>query len=83
MTTFTQQWIMPESVSRYDLSAMRFPFTFMGVLSIALGAWIVGYLLLHPSKDGVTLGLEVVPALALFAFGAWLLYRRAVHGRAA
>jgi hypothetical protein len=62
---------------------MRFPFTFMGLLSVALGAWIVGYLLLHPSRDGVTLGLEVVPALALFAFGAWLLYRRAVHGRAA
>jgi hypothetical protein len=55
----------------------------MGVLSIALGAWIVGYLLLHPSSDGVTLGLEVVPALGLFAFGGWLLYRRAVHGRTA
>jgi len=55
----------------------------MGVLSIALAAWIAGYLLLHPSKDGVTLGLEVVPALALFAFGAWLLYRRVVRGRTA
>ena len=65
------------------MSEVRFPFTFMGLLSIALGAWIVGYLLLHRSNDGVTLGLELVPALALFAFGAWLLYRRAVHGRAA
>lgn len=62
---------------------MRFPFTFMGLLSIALGAWIVGYLLLHPSSDGVTVGLEVVPALALFAFGGWLVYRHAVRGRAA
>ena len=26
----------------------------MGLLSIALGAWIVGYLLLHRSNDGVT-----------------------------
>ena len=62
---------------------MRFPFTFMGLLAIALGAWIAGYLLLHPSRDGLTVGLEVVPALGLFAFGGWLLYRRAVHGRAA
>ena len=83
MTTLTVRWIMPESVSRYDLSAMRFPFPFMGVLSIALGAWIVGYLLLHPSSDAVTLGLELVPALTLFGFGGWVLYRRAVHGRAA
>jgi hypothetical protein len=74
---------MHGSVSRYDLSAMRFPFTFMGLLSIALGAWIVGYLILHPARDGLTVGLEVVPALALFAFGGWLLYRRAAHGRAA
>src|ERR1700694_4058419 len=83
IATFTEQWIMPQSVSRYDLSAVRFAFTFMGLLSIALGAWIVGYLLLHPTSDGVTVGLEVVPAMALFAFGGWLLYRRAVHGRAA
>jgi hypothetical protein len=83
MTTFTQQRIMPQSVSRYDLSTMRFPFTFMGLFSIALGVWIVGYLIVHPAKDGVTVGLEVVPAVALLAFGGWLLYRRAVHGRAA
>ena len=62
---------------------MRFPFTFMGLLSIALGAWIAGYLLQHPSRDGLTVGLEAVPALALFALGGWLLYRRAVHGPAA
>ncbi|HEY8760597.1 MAG TPA: hypothetical protein VIP52_06775 [Candidatus Dormibacteraeota bacterium] len=62
---------------------MRFPFTFMGLLSVALGGWIVGYLILHRSGDGVTLGLEVVPALALLAFGGWLLYRRSVHGRTA
>jgi hypothetical protein len=62
---------------------MRFPFTFMGLLSVALGGWIGGYVLLHPSNDPATLGLEVVPALALVAFGAFLLYRRAVHGKAA
>ena len=62
---------------------MRFPFTFMGLLSVAMGTWIGGYVLLHRSNDPVTVALEVVPALALVAFGAFLLYRRAVHGKAA
>jgi len=62
---------------------MRFPFTFMGLLSVGLGGWIAGYALFHPSHDGVTVGLEVVPALALMCFGGWLLYRRVVHGNAA
>jgi hypothetical protein len=62
---------------------MRFPFTFMGLLSVVLGAWIAAYIALHPTSDALTLGLEVVPAVALVAFGGWLLYRRVVHGRAA
>jgi hypothetical protein len=62
---------------------MRFPFTFMGLLSVALGAWIAGYALFHPSPDGITLGLELVPATALAIFGGWLIYRRIVHGKAA
>ena len=74
---------MPDRVSRYDLTGMRFPFTFMALLSIAMGAWIGAYALLHPFADALTVGLEVVPAAGLVLFGAWLLYRRAVHGRAA
>ena len=62
---------------------MRFPFTFMGLLSVALGAWIAAYAVLHPSPDGVTVGLELAPAAGLALFGGWLLYRRAVHGKTA
>lgn len=62
---------------------MRFPFTFMGLLSIGLGAWITGYAALHPTSDPVTTSLEVAPALGLVGFGGWLLYRRATRGRAA
>ena len=74
---------MAESAERIGFlatPAMRFPFTFMGLLSIALGAWILAYLALHPTADGLTLGLELVPALALVGFGAWVLIRR-VRGR--
>lgn len=62
---------------------MRFPFTFMGLLSLAMGAWIGAYALLHPTRDAVSLGLEVVPAAAMLGFGGWLIYRRLAHGRAA
>ncbi len=62
---------------------MRFPFTFMGLLSIGLGAWIAGYGVLHPTHDPVTAGLELAPSLGLVAFGGWLLYRRVTRGRAA
>ena len=62
---------------------MRFPFTFMGLFSLALGAWVAWYLALHPATDPVLFGLEIVPAVALFAFGAYVLYRRLWHGRAA
>ena len=62
---------------------MRFPFTFMGLLSIGLGAWIVGYGALHPTDDPVSTALELVPALGLIAFGGWLLYRRVTRGKAA
>jgi hypothetical protein len=55
---------------------MRFPFTFMGLLAVAVGTWIVGYVALHPTGDALTLGLELVPAAALVGFGAWVLFRR-------
>lgn len=59
---------------------MRFPFTFMGLLSIALGAWIVAYAVFHPAHDAFVLGLELVPAAALLTFGGWILVRR-LRGR--
>jgi hypothetical protein len=74
---------MPELDEPIGLDGMRFPFTFMGLLSVAMGAWIGAYALSHPSRDGVTVGLEVVPAVLFVAFGGWVLYRRLVHGRAA
>ena len=76
-----EEWIMPEQGHpvRFE-PLMRFPFTFMAVLSIALGAWIGSYVLLHPTGDPVLLGLELLPAITLVAFGGWLLYRRLAKG---
>ena len=59
---------------------MRFPFTFMGVFSVALGGWIGVYFAFHPSRDPVSQALELGPGIALVAFGAYLIYRRFAHG---
>jgi hypothetical protein len=55
----------------------------MGILSVALGAWVAGYIALHPTADPVTFGIEGLSAAGLVAFGGYLLYRRVARGRAA
>jgi hypothetical protein len=55
---------------------MRFPFRFMGLLSVLLAAWIGSYIYLHPVRDGLTLALELLPAIGLAAFGIWVLVPR-------
>jgi hypothetical protein len=55
---------------------MRFPFRFMGLLSVLLAVWIGSYVYLHPVNDGLTLALELLPAVALAGFGVWVLMPR-------
>jgi hypothetical protein len=57
---------------------MRFPFTFMGLLSLGFAAWIVLLFTLHRAG-----WLELVVAGLMVAFGAYVLYRRLAHGRSA
>ena len=54
---------------------MRFPFRFIGLFSCGVSLWIAYYLLVHPTGDGVTVGLEAIPAVGLFGFGLWVLLR--------
>jgi hypothetical protein len=62
---------------------LRFPFTFMGVFSVAFGGWVGAYVALHPTHDPVTQALELGPGIGLVGFGAYLIYRRVAHGSAA
>ena len=57
---------------------MRFPFTFMGFLSLAFAAWIGVFFALH--RAGLP---ELGVAVLMVAFGSYLLYRRARLGREA
>ena len=59
---------------------MRFPFTFMGVMALGIGLWVVLYLALHRELDPVSQGLALGTAVLCFGFGAYVLIRRVRRG---
>lgn len=60
--------------------AVRFPFTFIGVLALAIGAWVVIYLVTHRGLDAFSLALALGTAALCFGFGFYVLIRRMVRG---
>ena len=59
---------------------VRFPFTFMGVLALAIGLWVVAYLAGHRSLDPVAQELAVGTAIVCFGFAAYVIIRRVMRG---
>lgn len=59
---------------------VRFPFTFLGVMALAFGAWIVVYLVGHHALDAVSQGLAIATVALSWAFGAYVLLRRLRRG---
>lgn len=59
---------------------MRFPFTFMGVMSLAVGLWVLIYLAGHRTLDPVSQGIALASVAALWAFAGYVLVRRARRG---
>jgi len=59
---------------------VRFPFTFIGVLALAIGVWVVVYLAGHRSVDAVSQELAGGTALVCFGFAAYVLIRRVMRG---
>ncbi|MGH7911554.1 MAG: hypothetical protein ACREOV_07515 [Candidatus Dormibacteraceae bacterium] len=55
---------------------MRYPFLFMGILSLALGVmFLVWFVVLKP--DGpVSGGIEFAMAFLMIAFGSYVVWRR-------
>jgi hypothetical protein len=62
---------------------VRFPFTFMGLMSLAFGAWLFLYLALHRPEGPVSGGIEVAMAFTMVAFGSFVVWRRLTRGREA
>ncbi len=52
----------------------------MGLMALALGAWVLVYLATHPSMDALALVIGLVTAIICFGFGAYVLVRRLRHG---
>ena len=59
---------------------VRFPFTFMGVLALAIGVWVVVYLVGHRTLDLVAQELAIGTAVVCFGFAAYVLIRRVMRG---
>jgi hypothetical protein len=59
---------------------VRFPFTFMGLLALAIGAWAVLYLAVHQTLDATSRGLIAGTAALCFGFGVYVLVRRVRRG---
>ncbi len=66
--------------SGYDLPWVRFPFTFMGLLSVGFGAWMAFYFGRHPFSDPVVALSAWAAAALMVAFGGYVLVRRLRHG---
>ncbi len=60
--------------------AVRFPFTLLGLIAIAIGVWVAVYLTGHPGLDPVSTGLAFGTAVGAFMFGAYVLVRRLRRG---
>ena len=60
--------------------AVRFPFTLLGLMAIAIGVWVAVYVTVHPGLDAVSNGLALGTAVGAFAFGAYVLVRRLRRG---
>jgi hypothetical protein len=59
---------------------VRFPFTFMGFMALAIGLWVVLYLAGHRSLDLVSQELAAASAAVCFGFALYVLIRRVRRG---
>ena len=59
---------------------MRFPFTFMGLMALGLGLWVLVYLAGHPLLDPASRGIAAVTLVLAWGFAAYVLIRRIRRG---
>jgi hypothetical protein len=59
---------------------VRFPFTFMGLMAVGIGLWVVVYLAGHRGLDLASQAMAAATAAGCFGFGAYVLIRRVRRG---
>jgi hypothetical protein len=60
--------------------AVRFPFTFLGIVALVFGLWIVAYLVTHPDLDGSSRNLAIATVIGSWGFGLYVVVRRLRRG---
>jgi hypothetical protein len=59
---------------------LRFPFTFMGVMALGIGIWVVAYLTVHKGLDAGSQAIAVATILISWTFSVYVLVRRLRRG---
>ena len=59
---------------------LRFPFTFMGLLALGLGLWVLVYLAGHRGLDPASQWVGLVTIAICLGFGVYVLVRRIRRG---
>ena len=59
---------------------LRFPFTFMGLMALGIGIWVLAYLAGHRSLDSGSQAIAAATVLISWAFGIYVLVRRFRRG---
>jgi hypothetical protein len=59
---------------------VRFPFTFLGIMALAFGLWVIVYLAGHHELDPVSRGLALATVVGSWAFGGYVVIRRVRRG---
>ncbi len=59
---------------------MRFPFTFMGIMALGIGVWVLAYLAGHRSLDPMSQAIAITTILISWGLGAYVLVRRVRRG---
>ncbi|GAC1470446.1 MAG: hypothetical protein PVSMB3_00530 [Candidatus Dormibacteraceae bacterium] len=59
---------------------MRFPFTFMGLMALGLGLWVLIYLAGHRGLDPASQGIAAAAVALSWGFASYVLIRRVKRG---
>jgi hypothetical protein len=62
------------------MARVRFPFTFMGVLALGIGVWVLAYLAGHRAMDLVSQEVAGATGAVCLGFGAYVVIRRVRQG---
>jgi hypothetical protein len=59
---------------------VRFPFTFLGVMALGIGLWVLIYLAGHDGLDPVSRGLAIATVVGSWGFGGYVVVQRVRRG---